>query len=102
MAIGWLLLNQTLAIVIVFIIIVIIIIIIIKKGWQFKAGGERLTPYQSEDPSPTITTYRMREENGKTVKDKKGASILAYKKALALLLKPTSPTPSNTDILKRE
>ena len=28
----------------------IIIIIIIKRGWQCKAGRERLTPYQSEDP----------------------------------------------------
>ena len=39
-----------------------IIIIIIKKGWQCKAGREQLTPYQSEDPSPTIPTHRMKEE----------------------------------------
>ena len=32
---------------------IIIIIIIIKKYWQCKAGRGRLTPYQSEDPSPT-------------------------------------------------
>ena len=31
----------------------IIIIIIIKRGWQCRAGRERLTPYQSEDPKPT-------------------------------------------------
>ena len=30
----------------------VIIIHIIKNGWQFKAGRERLTPYQSEDLSP--------------------------------------------------
>ena len=30
-----------------------IIIIIIKKGSQCKAGRERLTPYQSEDPHNT-------------------------------------------------
>ena len=29
-----------------------IIIIIISKGRQCKAGRERLTPYQSEDPNP--------------------------------------------------
>ena len=42
----------------------IIIIIIIKKGRQM---GEREwnTPYQSEDPSPTIPTYRQKEEKGK-------------------------------------
>ena len=41
-------------------------------------AGERvinnLTPYQSEDPSPTIPTHRMKEEKGKTGGDKKGAS----------------------------
>ena len=33
----------------------IIIIIILKKGWQCKAGRERLIPYQSEDPQPRNT-----------------------------------------------
>ena len=52
----------------------IIIIIIIKKGWEYKAGRERLTNYQSKDPSPTIPTHRMKEEKGKTGGYKKGAS----------------------------
>ena len=38
--------------------LLLIIIIIIKKDWQCKAGRGRLTPYQSEDPSPTLPTYR--------------------------------------------
>ena len=50
------------------------IIIIIKKDRQCKAGRGRLTPYQSEDPSPTLPTYRGKEEKGKTVEDKKGES----------------------------
>ena len=41
-----------------------IIIIIIKKDWQCKAGRGRLPPYQSEDPSPTLPTYRGKEEKG--------------------------------------
>ena len=49
----------------------IIIIIIIKKDWQCKAGRRRLPPYQSEDPSPTLPTYRGKEEKGKIVEDKK-------------------------------
>ena len=53
----------------------------------------RLTPYQSEDPSPTIPTYIGKEEKGKIVEDKKGE---ANKMALDLLLKPANPTPSNT------
>ena len=55
-------------------ILYIIIIIIIKRGWQCKAGRERLTPYQSEDNNPTTPTHRKKEEKGKTVGDKKGAS----------------------------
>ena len=55
-------------------IIIIIIIITIKKGWQCKDGRERLTPYQSEDPSRTIPTHRMKEKKGKAAGDKMGAS----------------------------
>ena len=50
------------------------IIIIIKKGWQCKAGRERLTLYPSEDPNPTTATHRMKEEKWKTAGDKKWAS----------------------------
>ena len=38
------------------------IIIIIRKGRQCKAGRERLTPYQSEDPNPTTPTHRMKDD----------------------------------------
>ena len=51
--------------------ICIIIIILIRKGRQCKAGRERLTPYQSEDPNPTTRTHSMKEEKGETVGDKK-------------------------------
>ena len=50
------------------------IIIIIKKDWQCKAGIGRLTPYQSEDSSPTLPAYRGKEDKGKIVEDKKGES----------------------------
>ena len=50
-----------------------------------------MTPYQSEDPSPTRPTYRGKEEKGKIVEDKKGESNYVNKKALDLLLKPTNP-----------
>ena len=46
-------------------------IIIIKKDWQCKAGRVRLTSYQSKDPSPSLPTYRRKEEKGKIVKVKK-------------------------------
>ena len=40
------------------------------------AGRERETPYQSEDPSPTIPTQRGKEKKGKTVEDTKGREQL--------------------------
>ena len=39
--------------------------IIIKRGRQCKAEREWYAPYQSEDLSPTIPTYRQKEEKGK-------------------------------------
>ena len=49
-------------------------IIIIKKDWQCNPGRGRLTPYQSEDPSLTLPTYRGKEEKWKIIEDKKGES----------------------------
>ena len=43
----------------------IIIIIIIKRGWQCKAGRERLTPYQSEDPTPQHQHIERKKRKGK-------------------------------------
>ena len=51
-------------IIIIIIIVIIIIIIINKRGRQCKAEREWYTPYQSEDPSPTIPTYRQKEGKG--------------------------------------
>ena len=44
---------------------IIIIIVIFKKGWQCKTEREWNTPYQSEDPIPTIPTYRQKKVKGK-------------------------------------
>ena len=41
------------------------IIIIIKRDWQCKAGRERSTPYQSEDPNPTTPTLEIKKRKGK-------------------------------------
>ena len=51
-----------------------LLVFIIKKDGQCKAGRGRLTPYQCKDPSPTLPTYRRKEEKGKIVEDKKGKS----------------------------
>ena len=38
---------------------------IIKRDWQCKAGRERSTPYQSEDPNPTTPTLERKKRKGK-------------------------------------
>ena len=43
----------------------LIIIIILKRDWQCKAGRERLTPYQSEEPNPTTPTLERKKRKGK-------------------------------------
>ena len=48
----------------------VLLLLLLKKGWQCKAGRERLTPYQSEDPNPTTLIHRMKEEKGKTAGNK--------------------------------
>ena len=57
-------------------LLLIIIIIIIKEDRQCKAGRERLTPCQSEDPSPAIPTDKKKEEIGNTEEDKKRSEQL--------------------------
>ena len=55
------------------------------------------TPYQSEDPSPTIKTNRQKEYKGKNSRRQKGIEKpMPIKKTLALLWKCVSLTPSNT------
>ena len=60
------------------------------------AGRELFTSYQPTDPSLTRATYRKKEKKRKTVGDKKKRAAKENKKALALLLEPANPTPSNT------
>ena len=46
-------------------------------------------------PYPTIPTNRKKEENWKTVEDKKGGNSYSNKKTMVLMLKHASPTPLN-------
>ena len=63
-------------------------------------GRERVRAlYHSKEPNPTQPTYG-RKKKIKTVGDKKERADHAKRKALALLLKPVSSTPSNTGSLR--
>ena len=61
------------------------------QGWE-----RAINTLSVRKPQPKIATHRIKEEKGKTG-DKEGESSEANKKALALLLKPASPTPLNQD-----
>ena len=51
--------------------------VILQNVWrQCNAESERLAPYQSEDPSPTIPTHRKKEEKGKNSITQNGTSSL--------------------------
>ena len=63
-----------------------------------KAGREWGTP-SVQRPQPH-TTIPWKEEKDKTVGDKEERADHANRKALALLLKPARPTPSNTGSLR--
>ena len=77
-------------------IIIIIITIIIIWNRLCKAGRE-WEHYQSKDPN--LKTNPWKEEEDK-IGNKKERADHANRKALALLLKPASPTPSNTESLR--
>ena len=66
-------------------------VIIIKKYWQCKAVRGRLTPYQSEDSSPTLPTYRGKEEKGKVVEDKKERATRPTKRHPTCSWNPPKP-----------
>ena len=77
------------------ILVIIIIIIILESAVQ---GWERVRTLSVQRPQPH-STNPWKEEKDKTVGDKKERADHANRKALALLLKPTSSTPSNTGSL---
>ena len=77
-------------------VIIIIIIIILESAVQ---GRERVRTLSVQRPQPH-TTNPWKQEKDKTVRDKQERADHANRKALALLLKPASPTPSNTGSLR--
>ena len=80
-------------------IIIIIIIIIIKKMFVMQ-GWERAITLSVRIPQPHNTNPKNERKERENKRRQKGASSKANKKALALLLKPASPTPSNTGSLR--
>ena len=65
------------------------------QGWE-----RAINTLSVRGPQPHNTSPENERRERKTAGDKKWASSYANKKASALLLKPASPTPSNTGSLR--
>ena len=74
---------------------ILLLLLLLLLFWSplCKAGSEDTLSVQRPQPH---TSNPWKEEKDKTVGDKKERADQANRKALALLLKPASPTPSNT------
>ena len=59
-------------------------LLLLKKVGNAKTAKSAYTPFQSEDSSPAIPTRRKKEEKGKTVEDKNGASSLGQSKIVPM------------------
>ena len=68
-------------------------------GVRCARPGENENTLSVQRPQPH-TTNPWKKEKDKTVGDKRERADHANRKALALLLKPASPTPSNTGSLR--
>ena len=79
-----------------------IIIIIIKTGRQCKAERELIyTLSVRRPPAPQYQPIDRKKRKEKRVEDySMDRAASANKEALALLLKPASPTPSNTGLAR--
>ena len=75
------------------------IVLLLLIGVSCARPGESENALSVQRPQPH-TTNPSKEENDKTVGDKKERTDRANRKALALLLKPASPIPSNTGSLR--
>ena len=68
--------------------------------WRPLRKARREWGHYISPKTPTPTTNPWKEEKDETVGDKKEGADHANRKALALLLKPASPTPLNTGSLR--
>ena len=75
------------------------VLLLLLFGVGCARPGESENTLPVERPQPH-TTNPWKEEKDKTVEDKKERADHANRKALALLLKPASPTRSNTGSLR--
>ena len=79
--------------------LLLLLLLLLLIGVSCARPGESQNTLSVQRPQPH-TTNPWKKEIDKTMGDKKERADHANMKALALLLKPASPTPSNTGSLR--
>ena len=80
---------------------IIIILLLIKKVSSARPGESDKHPISPKTPVPQYQPIDRKKRKGKRVEDySRDRAALANKELLALLLKPTSPTPSKTELAR--
>ena len=81
--------------------IIIIFIFLLKKVGSARLRESGIHPISPKTPAPQYQPIDRKKGKGKKVEDySRNRAALANKETLALLLKPASPTPSNTGLAR--
>ena len=75
--------------------------LLLKKVSSARLGESDIHPISPKTPAPQYQRIDIKKRKGKRVEDySRDKAALANKEALALLLKPASPTPSKTELAR--
>ena len=83
------------------IIVLLLLLLLFKKVGSARLRESGIHPISPKTPAPQYQPIDKKKRKGKRIEDySTDREAKANKEALALLLKPASPTPSNTGLAK--
>ena len=80
----------------------VLLLLLLKKVGSARLREIGIHPISPKTPVPQYQPIDRKKRKGKKVDYGRDRAAYANKAALALLLKPASPTPSNTGLARRE
>ena len=83
-------------------LLLLLLLLLLKEVGNARLGGSDLHPVCRKTPAPQYKPIEKLKRNFKIWKTKWERAVNTNKKALALLLEPVSPTPSNTESVSTE
>ena len=82
-------------------ILLLLLLLLLKNVSSARLGESDIHPISSKTPAPQYQPIDRKKKNGKRVEDySRNRAAQANKEALALLLKPASPTPSKAELAR--